>query len=217
VNEDTVAEWLTGASASAARENTIYDQSGNGNNAVQTTDGNQPDFAASGIGSKPSGDWNGSADWMDIAADPLTLPSITIVAAAQAQSTAGDADQSFIFGTNSAEGARIYMGLDDAPAWYFRLGAAADTTGGTADTDAHVFTLRDNAGSGILRVDQSQVASTSHVASATPSNQTIGAFGAGTTARWNGLIPEIIAWNSALSNDDMASVETDIGEFYGIL
>ena len=75
--------WLdanSGVTTSGSNVTSWTDLTGNGHNATQSTAGDQPTFVSNGLNGNPTVQFNGIADSLSIAGQPITSQQFTILA-----------------------------------------------------------------------------------------------------------------------------------------
>jgi hypothetical protein len=187
---------------------TWYDQSGNGNDAEQTTTANQPKIVSSGSiiqeGGKPALEFDGINDYF-AKAFLLTNP-VSHFVVAQASST-GDFIIDGYVATNrnslyksSADEIRLYNG-----------GALYQTH---IDGTQAVFSSISNGANSLLAVNGSGVTGT--IGTNSMDGVTIGAIGSlGSGTYFDGTIQEVVLYGSD-ETSNRTGIETDINDFYNI-
>lgn len=191
-NTDTVQQW--------------NDQSGNGYNLTQATAGKRPTLLTGIRNGKPVIRFDGVDD--AIAAVATTLPQpMTIFLVGK--NTLGT-----FFDSGDVSANRLIIDKNGGSS-IWRFYASTNITGGTADTNYHVFTAVANGASSLLEVDTTQVASGNPGASSfTIIN--LGSLQGGVNVPLTGDIAEILIYNSALSSTNRQLVKTYLNNRYTI-
>ena len=194
------------------------DQSGNGNNAAQTTSANQPAYVQGAMNGLPVIRFNGSTS-------ELTLPSSTALGiqnheyemfiVAQSSYTAqpefliaGGSFEQFEYHLNGAAGARFIP----VTSTYLDLG----TSGAYADGKPHVFEANASSTGGGMSVDGvNGGTSTSNILSSNAGNLLLGVRSDGGD-HFNGDIAEVLVYDTVLTSAQRDSVEKYLADKYGI-
>ena len=206
-----VAGAQTFIGASSGTIVTIYDQSGNGNDLTQTLAPNQPNFtSASALISN-----NPTMSFVRASAHKLFLASIAnlnqpYTLMAVAARTGSTASFSTIFGV-SAGGNPVLDYNSSVNTLRFTAGASI-TLAGVSDNVAHCLGASVNAAASRWCLDGAPSAF-----SATPGAGLISSLALGTEGgnSLDGIIAEAIAFNTALSDGNMQSVQANQKAFYG--
>jgi hypothetical protein len=194
VDSAAITTWLGGANGHIV---TWYDQSGNSRNLIQAAALSQPIFDASGIGALPALSFltNSLAAAFTTVAQPLTefyvFQATSIVAA-------GALSDSYPAGTVC----RTEVGTAS-----YNIGAGANLTGGTPDTDAHQLTTLKKGATSVIREDGAGIASGNAGTQSLLSGLTLGVRTGGTNPL-TGLIGEYILFGSDMTAS-FAGIEAD--------
>ena len=197
---------------------TLYDQSGNGNDVSQTTAGSQPKIVDSGslvkVDGIPSIKFDGTDDFLERATytqGDLSQPS-TAFAVAKLRVFVDD-NQKIFDGHTSTK--RNMIQLNQSGSGQFAAFAGTvQTTGEDADADQHLFESRFNGADSRFIID-GVIKSTNNQGSQDMQGINIGANHDSASNFWDGDIQEIIIYNSDLC-DDRADLENDINNYYTI-
>ncbi len=194
------------------------DCSGNGNNATQSTDANQPTFVSNSMNGNPVIRFDGNSS-------KLTLPvssnlgiqsnpyEMFMVAKSSSSNTqfliAGGANEQFEYHLNGGtQGARFIP----ITSTYLDEGSSGTYT----DGNAHVFSERASSGGGAIRVDGNDgVTSSANILSSNSGALQLGVRSDGTNY-FNGDIAEVILYNTVLSSSDRNTVEQYLASRYNI-
>ena len=197
---------------------TLYDQSGNGNDVDQTTAGSQPKIVDSGSQVKvdgiPSIKFDGTDDFLDRATytqGDLAQPS-TGFAVAKLRVFVDD-NQKIFDGHTSTKRNMIQLNTAGNGQFAAYAGTVA-TSGEDADADQHLFESRFNGAASRLIID-GVIKSTSTQGTQSMTGINIGANHDSASNFWDGDIQEIIIYNSDLFND-RSELEDDINNYYTI-
>jgi Pectate lyase superfamily protein len=183
------------------------DSSGNQNNAAQTSAGSRPTYyktTAGGLINGLPGLTFAGAQFYTVAYNtqggPTTLTQpMTIFCVAKPSSTSGNP---IIYDATTVS--EVALGIVTSGATWFGY-AGATLGGGTADTNAHVFTLLVNSTQSSLRVDGAVIQSGS-AGTNTMNGMVIGA-GYSLTRAFSGIIGEIVVIPYACSTAQIQAVE----------
>jgi hypothetical protein len=194
VDSAGITTWLGGANGHVV---TWYDQSGNGRDLIQATALSQPIFDASGIGALPAISFlsNSLAAAFATLAQPLSefyVFQATSIAAANALS------DSYPAGTVC----RTEVGTTS-----YNIGAGANLTGGTPDTDAHQLTTLKKGATSVIREDGAGIAAGNAGTQSLVSGLVLGVRTGGTNPL-TGLFGEYILFDSD-QTANFAAIETD--------
>lgn len=216
-----IATWLGGANGYV---HTLYDQSGNSNNATQTTAGNQPLFTASIIGTRPGIKFDGSDDFMTLSAHTYAIGNLYITSLAVVRHAAVGVIQAiftdclgsmyrYIFGTNNANTTtnwRRYNSVDTATA-----NAAILSAVNTNYVMAAVANSNDNT----AQIYQNGTLGAA-VGALTGPNANLTVIGSnaaiGSSYSLNGYISELCILTDNISAPNRDAYESSAGEYYGI-
>ncbi len=221
------ADAITGL-ASGAAVSTWNDVSGNGDDAIQTVNANQPVYVTNAINGQPVVRFNGASHnclWLN---RPVQDNFTMILVFQSSQSNQGN-------GTAFYNGAALING--DQPRTANDFGAALNSNGqvmaGTGNPDTSInsgngfnngqphlvtFTRTEGTGALVLYVDGNQVASgTGGTNSLTaPGTLVLGEAGADNTGYLTGDIAEVQIYNTVLSLSDRLSQEKALKCKYGL-
>jgi len=195
---------------------TWYDQSGNANNAVQTTAANQPQIVTSGvvnnINSKPSMSLDGTND-------QFTLTSIINVSSSNYNSFVGkrDASSRRLFGLSSDAGAGQYLwALYNDNNYYLQAKSTQYQASLSTDstTSQLLLTGLNDAGTMSMFKNGNTISSSATNFSITMKANTIGVYSF-TGNNCYGHLQEIIFYNSSQSSN-RTGIESNINTYYSI-
>jgi hypothetical protein len=195
---------------------TWYDQSGNANNAVQTTAANQPQIVTSGvvnnINSKPSMSLDGTND-------QFTLTSIINVSSSNYNSFVGkrDASSRRLFGLSSDAGAGQYLwALYNDNNYYLQAKSTQYQASLSTDstTSQLLLTGLNDAGTMSMFKNGNTISSSATNFSITMKANTIGVYSF-TGNNCHGHLQEIIFYNSSQSSN-RTGIESNINTYYSI-
>ena len=198
---------------------TWYDQSDNGNDAVQIDTGKQPKIVSSGSlltqGSRACINFDGSDDCLNketYTQGALSQPN-TAFAVAKLDAYTDSNRKIFDGDVNTA---RNMLQLNTAGNGQFaHFAGTVVATGEDADADRHLFTCLFNGAASRLRIDTTQK-STANAGTNTMNGIVIGANHDTLQNFWDGDIQEVIIFNSnQTSNFD--ALEGNINSYYSIL
>jgi len=197
---------------------TWYDQSDNGNDAVQIDTGKQPKIVSSGSlltqGSRACINFDGSDDCLNketYTQGALSQPN-TAFAVAKLDAYTDSNRKIFDGDVNTA---RNMLQLNTAGNGQFaHFAGTVVATGEDADADRHLFTCLFNGAASRLRIDTTQK-STANAGTNTMNGIVIGANHDTLQNFWDGDIQEVIIFNSnQTSNFD--AIEGNINSYYSI-
>lgn len=172
----------------------INDKSGNGHNATQGTQANQPTINFRTLNGLPSAYFDG-ADWLNLPSslyNQIGGGTVTMYVVCANDLTSGEqkvltfgntADRIFIANNSTNEMRVIHQGTGFTP----------PTVTITRDTATHTFTLRRNGTTQTARYDNASVSNTS-ANNFTSTNGAIGANGVSGGQPWTGLISSILIY-----------------------
>lgn len=224
LNTTAINTFLAGAEGYVV---VIYDQSGKGNNAIQSDSTKQARYIAGGIGGKPSAfftisaaqryDVNGLASNFTGEDKPISVigahrtTGVIGVQTLVALTDATDADSLYEIDINGNTSYRLVKRDDGANVYL--------ATGGTPNTNNHLYSVITNGIVANLYLDKSQIgASNQNVNTGliTITRAVIGArSAAGTYSNYfGGYVPEIIISDSAMSEEVRQGIENDITTTY---
>jgi hypothetical protein len=197
---------------------TLYDQSGNGNDVDQTTAGSQPAIVQNGgqvkVGNEASIKFDGNNDFLDRSTytqGDLAQPN-TGFAVAKLRVFVNDNQKIF---DGHANVKRNMIQLNTAGNGQFASYAGSvQATGEDADADQHLFESRFNGVASRFIID-GVIKNTNDQGAQSMQGINIGANHDSISNFWDGDIQEIIIYNSDLF-DDRADLENDINNYYTI-
>jgi hypothetical protein len=208
-NLDTSAISTYGG-ASACFVTTWYDQSGNSNNATQSTAGNQPQIyngtAVITENSKPALDFDGSTDYFDIgwtqSASNYSLHAVT-------KNTATD---SFLF--DSTTGRLVFDGRGGTRGVYFDGSWKGTMHSGTSQQLQSIYAISPSSGQSY--VDGSQInTGLSYTQKAIGDATVLGGEKSGSTLLFNGTMQEWILYASDQTTN-RTGIESDMNTYFSI-
>lgn len=190
---------------------TRYDQSGNGNDGVQTAPTQQPQIVAAGVvlteGAIPAGSYDGSND----------LHSATVGATAQpihyfiVSKNSGTGNNYMTDGAASG-GRNIFFAAPSNTSWSMFAGSQVNGTA-TPDSAIHIHAALFNGAASHARLDGVSD-NTGNPGTQGLSTLTVGAsYTAG--AGWNGSIQEIIVYDADKTSDE-SGIEGALNDFYSV-
>lgn len=202
---------------------TFYDQSGNSRNLTQTTQANQPQIVSSGsvittVGSKPSPLFDATNDSLTsgiAVSNFITTSAYTLLMASKV--TSGNTGANAYYNRHAfSEGGGYFEGLSFNATNYnpnHYSGAYGGPTISTSFPVTNVFVHKyDGANvSGHIGGGAGSSAAVGNVASVSGTAQ----MGLGASAYFNGNIPELIAYASALSKADLNTLGANLASYYG--
>lgn len=215
VSEDTVAAWLTANSASNAYCTQWWDQSGNANHATQSTTTKQPLYVEDALNGHPGLKGDGTDDHLEIPDGILSYPGVTALAAIRTGT-----EGSFAMAVTANGGALDFrMGRGNSSDWHYAAGSTR-LFGGThmaRDEQKRVLSYRHNGTGNTLegRVDSLATNDTTRSITGAITSMAMlcrrdGFFPA------NGHIAEVILYDSALSDTDLETDESELITQYAI-
>lgn len=196
------------------------DQSGNGNNASQSTSGSQPGYATGVMNGAPALTGNGTSYWMQTSAFTLGA-SATLFAAAQpsvstqsayARLIEHNAGETYYIGCD-VTGTEYKLIVNDATSPY-GTAQGGTVTAGTNSIIAGAYAST----TGTVFVNGSSVGSGSFTAPSPTSLQMAIMQDSANYASyfWDGNFAEAIVYNRRLSTNEMAKVHRYLGARYGV-
>ena len=219
---DLIASWQGAANAYIV---TMFDWSGNGNDASQTTAASQPLYVASGQNSRPVGRWDGTNDFLSIAnAAPLSPSYISVVSVIKAVSYPVEPKivslpsnngwsppyASYCFGVR--HGARVSSLFINTNV-NEKSGTAVQVTGTayvlSTTYDGTIRLFNNGMADGELLVGSAINSSTKNIAIG--ANNTFAA-----SEFWSGDIYELIICNAALSTGDRVAAEAAANSYWAV-
>ena len=202
------------------RVRTWYDQSGQSNDAVQNTSGNQPTiYDGSSViteGGKPAVKFTyTSGEYKLVMGSAVSAVTMSIVVKVDANSVESN---SYLWSdTIVSEGSGFHGGGSSASRVGYGVQLVTPTSGGfqglVEDTDRHLMTYHDGATESTLFQDGSSYAS--HFLSGTPLVQRLGSRGSSQYAL-DGKIQELVLWNTSTQQSNRTGIETNINDYYSI-
>jgi hypothetical protein len=214
---DTVS-LLAFAGAGDAFVKTWYDQSGNSNDATQTTTASQPQIVSSGAviveNGKPTVQFDGANDVMSVDFQGNTNSAMMACLVLRQDSTSSlngalGGDGSNIMDLFTDYGGTIYY--DNGNRASNRLGVA---TPATWEDNQHLAAFYATTTNQFINVDGTQIATKSGLTSVTASYKLLGATSVG-NAFFGGAIQEVIVYPSDQSSN-RTNIESNINTFYSI-
>jgi hypothetical protein len=197
------------------------DQSGNGNNAVQATAGNQPAYSATGYDGLPCVDWGTGAGGRDLVVASLSLGLYTMVGAIRADAVSGyflvhnsdTTNGSYIYGiANNAfniNGAGVDSGYNVVANW-LSDGVRRTVSVNYGGTHATHFSWRN----GTPDVDVSTNAG--EPGSGVATGPLYLGNSQANTGLYKGVMAEVIVYNRSLSAQELTLVHTYLKSRYGL-
>jgi SPP1 family predicted phage head-tail adaptor len=196
---------------------TWYDQSGNANNATQTTQASQPQIVSSGvivlINTKPGLSFNGSSYRFNLPTISFSLNSISVIGVIKSNNLASNG-----FAFANPDSNRIYLGFILSSISYFGYGNSATSFNlGASTTNQELHELYSGINSNAYKNANSSTQITSSTANENGADISIGSYGrVGTLANfYNGNIQEIIFYTTNQSSN-RTGIETNINTHYAI-
>ncbi len=216
--------WLkadagTNTTTDGAAVSNWADQSGNGNNATQSTTANQPTYVASALNGKPAIHFNGGEDLNLPTASTLGILNSDYEMFIVARTNSSSASPNFLISSanieqfemhlNGAAGARFIP----TSATYIDEGSA----GQYADNNPHIFNAQASSTEGLIRVDGVNGSDTlTNVQSSSDGALALGVRISGPGYYLTGDIAEVIIYNKVLTTSDRILVESYLASKYGI-
>jgi hypothetical protein len=203
-NDGTVSKW--------------YDQSGNGNDAVQATLAQQPKIydATTGLvteNGEPAVEFDGSNDCftMDLISDS------TEVSICAVHKNAHRADYDPIIGVGDGDGYALTTQNNKYNLFYRTVADQTTTSDAPNNTQAIVFAYTKSATSQVLYSNGTEIQNITPATMLTPTTgSSIGAYDVGDSAtKYDGFIQEIVLYNSDQS-DNRSGIEKNINKHYSI-
>ena len=209
--------WNAGGSNQNVFVTTWYDQSGNANNATQTTQASQPQIVSSGvivlINTKPGLSFNGSSYRFNLPTISFSLNSISVIGVIKSNNLASNG-----FAFANPDSNRIYLGFILSSISYFGYGNSATSFNlGASTTNQELHELYSGINSNAYKNANSSTQITSSTANENGADISIGSYGrVGTLANfYNGNIQEIIFYTTNQSSN-RTGIETNINTHYAI-
>ena len=192
---------------------TWYDQSGNGNDAVQETASNQPKIVDAGVLVSGGLDFDGVDDDLDLPQVITSIDSASSFVVAKSDTTSSTRT-SLSLSRNAPNAARFYTTIMVGGSFYFGYGSSTTAVSlGAANTDRHLFAGIADASTAEGFIDGVSGGSIASSSGYSPQNGGIGSVNA--TTFWSGQIQEIIIYDSDQSANRVA-IETNINNQYDI-
>jgi len=191
---------------------TWYDQSGNGNNATQSTAGSQPKIVDGGayLGEL---DFDGVDDQLDYPLSISTLNNTSSFVLAAFQNTT---DNQFVLTVSGGSNNRWYSPIIWNGSYRFGYGASIDSINlGTPDENNHLFTATAGSTTAEGFIDGLSKGTQPSTSNALSDQSFIGAHTSSISYPLNGSISEIIIYDSDQSSNREA-IETNINNHYDI-
>jgi SPP1 family predicted phage head-tail adaptor len=196
---------------------TWYDQSGNANNATQTTQASQPQIVSSGvivlINTKPGLSFNGSSYRFNLPTISFSLNSISVIGVIKSNNLASNG-----FAFANPDSNRIYLGFILSSISYFGYGNSATSFNlGASTTNQELHELYSGINSNAYKNANSSTQITSSTANENGADISIGSYErVGTLANfYNGNIQEIIFYTTNQSSN-RTGIESNINTHYAI-
>jgi len=199
---------------------TLYDQSGNTDDATQTSTSNQPKIYDGTTGvmtenGKPTMDFDGSNHYFVLSIGSLNINNMSVHTVCRSDDTSGNRMQ-FTLGTDANVRYWHYQVSAKDRAYY---GAASPFIEyGNMDTDQHLYSFIAGSTSTVFRMfrDGTEAGSTVTLQSGTPltTQQRLGAYH-NNALNWSGTIQEFVLY-SADSTNNRTGIESNINTFYNI-
>jgi hypothetical protein len=193
---------------------TWYDQSGNSEDAVQETSGNQPKIVSAGALVADGIDFDGSNDRLNIPNDLIaSINSASSFLVAKSDTTSGSRIALAL--SHSTSNFRFYVGALLSSKFNFGYqDTALKIELGAADTNKHLFTSIAGSSSAAALLDGTLKGIVSSVdGKSTLSSGGLGSINSGNL--WSGTIEEVIVYNTDQSANRVA-LEANIITNYGI-
>ena len=221
---DFVAEAaFRGGSSTFA--DTWYDQTGNSRDILQATAGTQPGLFASGtpfldIGNYPTLDWPTTAQMETVgnASNLITTTAGTVFAVVLADTTTGTTAPNgrAAWGQSGGNAAVVFQNGVKAAAFTYSGAYNTATATGLSTATAYVVAWRLGAGNIEIFVNSGTAAQTTASGTITSLASPFRVGACGGSSPWDGRIAEVICYNTALSNGDLATVGAAMASPYGI-
>ena len=219
--DGTMMTWV---GSSHVRVKTWYDQSGNGNDATQSSRYNMPTLVISGVmqflsGSIPAVNFDGSNDFIPLnsALPDMNTGSFSSFCVGKFDATTMSSLESMLsLGTTNSNG-RLYLpyGYNSEFGWGYAATWNAVTS--TADTAPHLFTGIAGSTQGNFQpfIDGTSKGSTTLTSKATSGTYGIGGLNNTTTYALDGKVAEVVVYSSDQSAKRTA-LEKNIMDYYRI-
>lgn len=196
-----------------------YDQSGNANNAAQTTASNQPRIFDGSThiveNSKPAIEFDGSGDHFDLSISGLNINNLSVHNVAKPVPTGTSNDNAHAFATSSA----IYwlhfvqrVGSVHKERFFYGSSVAGTTD---IDNNQHVYSFiaGSTAGYAAMYRDGTNISGNLTLTDRASNNQEIGAFNGVIT--FEGTYNEFIVYGSDTTNN-RTGIESDLNTYYSV-
>ena len=194
-----------------------YDQSGNAQNATQTTALNQPQIVSSGSvilqNGKPTLSFNGTSQRFDMPSISINFDNLTIIGVLKSNN-----GQTNGFAFANPDTNRLYMGYTAASTLYFGYNDSAIKFNlGIATLNEELIELYAGTNANAYRNTIASTQITSATTSITTTDLSIGSYKRGGSLNnyFAGRIKEIILYTSDQSSN-RTGIETNINDFYSI-
>ena len=194
---------------------TWYDQSGNGNDAPQTTASQQPKIVNNGSLVSNGIDFDGSNDTLDMPTDLISSTNSASAFVVAKSDTTGGSGAAVVLSRNSPD-FRFYVPIIVSSNFNFGYqDSATKTSLGSADTNKHLFTAIAGSSNAEAFLDSTSKGTVSSADG--KSALTSGGIGSinDIFSLWNGQIEEILVYASDQSANRTA-LETNINSHYSI-
>jgi hypothetical protein len=219
----TLGGFITEGGNQDATVTTWYDQSGNSRNAPQSTTGEQPIIASSGVletdaNGKPTILFDGTDDDLDL---PTTvMSSLDSVSAFNVCSSSNTSDTRIALGLSRSQGSakRHYLPVQNNDQFFHNYDAPFVPSSqklSDVDTNQHLFSSVAGASTAKGFFDGGEAKFSQSSVSTYASNTAGGIGSTNGTANWQGDISEIIIYNSDQTSD-FDAINTKIKSYYGI-
>jgi hypothetical protein len=190
---------------------TWYDQSGNGNDAVQQVSGSQPKIVDAGVLVSDGIDFDGVDDFLELGDLGISQPtSVIFVHNSDTDGGSNTNKNDFLDGTSVSSGRTL---IDHSGTFYRVFAGASEVTSKTlvANQDALIFTTINDTSSEFSLDGSNETGLTAGTNGM--DEMTLGASISG--GRYDGTFAEFIIYDSNQSANRVA-IETDINDHYDI-
>ena len=219
IADGTLLAWADG---DHVRVKTLYDQSGNGNDATQSSRYNMPIVVLSGVmqtlNGLPTIRFDGSNDFipLDSALPDINIGSCSAFAVGQYDSASVSA-QEFILSLGYTGGDGRWYVSQSTSGFNFGYGATWNAVTTTADTDPHLFTTIAGSTQGDYQpfIDGTSKGSATLVSTASSGGYGIGGLNHATAYELDGNVSEVIVYSSDQSAKRVA-LEKNIMDYYAL-
>lgn len=187
----------------------LYDQSGNGNDFIQTNEAAQPFYIKDGFNGKPT--FSTASGTRRITNNISLVPEFTVIYGAR---QTGPSRGRMLSGINNNWLLGWWGGYKNQ---YYSQGWVGGPYGAAGDNTSYVYT-----GTGAQSTDNyqffinSQLSASNTGGSQGPAGLALGAGGTNSYEQSDGLFTDLVAYNTVLSTEDRTLVEEIIGSYYGI-